>query len=149
MNADGQILKPLFSEAHESRSDVPRCSVLFFYGEFDAAGKIAGRDEGLRDLIKAAGAYIAVVQSASNPDYYMNCLGPRNDWGANIVLTLDRKGDRLPRFVADLFRRMYAGQSMLMAWVELAPQIPGYDHLEAPGTIMASEAGHLVFGRGG
>jgi hypothetical protein len=36
-----------------------------------------------------------------------------------------------------------------MAWVELAPQIPGYDHPDAPGTIMAAEAGHLVFGKGG
>jgi hypothetical protein len=43
---------------------------------------------------------------------------------------------------------MYVGKSMLMAWVEFAPQIPGHDHPDAPGMIMAAEAGHLVFRSG-
>jgi hypothetical protein len=149
MNADLQTLRPLFREVRESRNEVPQCAVLFIYGDFDSTGKIIGRSDGVRDIIKAAGAYIAVVASENPPDNYMKCLGPSNDWSANITLTIDRKGDKLPKFFAELFRRMYAGESMLMAWVELAPQIPGYDHPDAPGTIMAAEAGHLVFGSGG
>lgn len=149
MRADRQLLAPLFGEVRESRSEVPQCAVLFLYSDIEPTGKIAGRSEGLRDVIKAAGAYIAVVASENPPDNYMKCLGPRDAWTANIALTIDRKGDKLPKFFAELFQRMYAGKSMLMAWVELAPQIPGYDHPNAPGTIMAAEAGHLVFGSGG
>ena len=147
MKADYRALAPLFGEARESRSEVPRCAVLFIYSDIEPTGKIARRSESLRDIIKEAGAYIAVVATENPPDNYMKCLGPRHPWPANITLTIDRKGDKLPKFFAELFRRMYAGKSMLMAWVELAPQVPGYDHPDAPGTIMAAEAGHLVFGR--
>lgn len=149
MKADRQLLAPLFSESRESSSEVPQCAVLFLYGDIEPTGKIAGRSESLRDIIKAAGAYIAVVASENPPTNYRKCLGPRNTWSANITFTIDRKGDKLPRFFAELFRQMYAGKSMLMAWVELAPQIPGHDHPDAPGTVMTAEAGHLVFGRGG
>jgi len=149
MKADQQVLRPLFREVRESRNDVPECAVLFLYSDLDAAGNIVGRSDGLREIIKAAGAYVAVVASENPADHYMKCLGPRNGWTANITLTIDRKGDKLPKFFVELFRRMYAGTSMLMAWVALAPQIPGYDHPDAPGTLMAAEAGHLVFGSGG
>jgi len=132
MKADQSLLQPSFGAMRESRSEVPRCEVLFLYADVDPSGKIIGRSDGLRDIIKAAGAYVAVVASENPPDNYMKCLGPRNDWPANITLTVDRKGDKLPRFFAELFRRMYAGQSMLMGWVEIAPQIPGYVDPDAP-----------------
>ena len=149
MKTDRQILGPLFGEVRESCTEVPQCSVLFLYSDLDSAGRIIGRRDGLRDVIKAAEAYIAVVASENPPDNYMKCLGSRDDWPANITLTIDRKGDKLPMFFAELFRRMFAGKSMLIAWVELVPQIPGHDQPDAPGTIMAAEAGHLVFGSGG
>jgi hypothetical protein len=149
MRADRHVLQPLFVEMHESRSEIPRCQVLFLYTDVDPSGKIIGRDDSLRDIIKSAGAYVAVVASQNPPDNYIKSLDSRNDWTANITLTLNRKGDKLPKFFAELFRRMYAGKSMLMGWVELAPQIPGYDHPDAPETIMVAEAGHLVFGSGG
>lgn len=145
MKADQQILKPLFNKVSESRCDVPQCSVLFLYCDVDAAGKIVGRNDGIRDIIKAAGAYVAVVASENSLDHYMECLGPHNDWSANIILTIDRKDDKFAKFFAELFRQMYTGKSMLMAWAELVPQIPDYDHPDAPGTIMAAEAGHLIF----
>lgn len=149
MKADQQLLQPLFREVRESRDEVPQCAVLFLYGDLDAEGKVAGRNNDVRSIIKAAGAYIAVIASENPPDHYMRCLGRPNDWTANIVLTIDRKGDKLPTFFVELFRRMYAGTSMLVAWGELAPQIPGHDNPDAPSTIMAAEAGHLVFGSGG
>ena len=43
-----------------------------------------------------------------------------------------------------LFDAMKRGQTMLMAWVDLAPQIPGMDHPNAPGALMAAEAGHIT-----
>jgi len=124
MKGDRQLLAPLFREVRESRSEVPQCAVLFIYCDVEPAGKIAGSSSGLRDIIRAAGAYVAVVASENPPDNYMKCLGSRDAWTANITLTIDRKGDKLPKFFAELFRRMYAAKSMLMAWVELAPQIP-------------------------
>ena len=147
MRVDRQLLASLFGEVRESQSEVPRRDVLFLYGDVGPTGKIAGRSDGLRDIIKAAGAYVAVVASDNPPDHYMKCLGPRDEWTANITLTIDRRGDKLPQFFAELFRRMYAGESMPVAWVELAPQIPGHGHPDAPETIMAAEAGHLVFGK--
>ena len=149
MKADRKILEPLFGEVYESYREVPKCTVLFLYTDVDSTGKIIGRRDGLREIVKAARAYIAVVASENPPDNYMKCLGPRDDWPANVTLTVDRKGDKLPRFFAKLFQRMFAGKSMLIAWIELAPQIPGRDQPDVPGTIMAAEAGHLVFGRGG
>jgi len=149
MMMDRQILEPLFGEVRESCSKVPQCAVLFLYADFDSTGMVLGRHDGLREIIKIAQAYVAVVASENPPDNYMNCLGSCNDWPANIALTIDRKGDKLSTFFAQLFRQMLAGKSMLIAWVELAPQVPGQDHPDAPETIMAAEAGHLVFGSGG
>lgn len=142
---DEQVLSPLFSEVHVSDSAVPSVNVLLLYCDVTAAGQIAGRSEGLRDLIAAAGAHIAIVASENPAEHYIGSLGSRNSWSANIVLTLDRKGDQFSAFFAKLFREMYAGKSMLMAWIELAPQIPGHDDSDAPATLMTAEAGHLAF----
>jgi hypothetical protein len=144
--ADHRILSPLFGASHASTDVVPRCEVLFLYCTVDAQGKIQGHSTSIRDLIKSAGAYVAVVASENNPDSYMKAMGPRNDWHANIALVIDRKADKFGLFFRRLFEAMFGGQSMLMAWVELAPQIPGRDHPEAPGAIMAAEAGHVTFG---
>ena len=149
MKADRQILEPLFGEVRASCSEVPKCAVLFLYADINSTGKIIGRRDGLREIIKAAQAYIAIVASENPPESYMKCLGPRDEWTANVTFTVDRKGDKLPLFFAELFQRMFAGKSMLIAWVELAPQIPGQDQPDTPGTMMAAEAGHLVFGSGG
>jgi len=149
MAVDRKIVGPLFRDVRESRGDVPQCAVLFLYGDIDASGRFVGGAQSLREIIKSAGAYIAVVASENNPDYYMKCIEPHNGWNANITLTLNRKGENLPNFFAEVFRRMFAGASMVMAWVELAPQIPGHQHPHAPETIMVPEAGHLAFGRGG
>lgn len=144
--ADQRVLSPLFKTSHESTDVVPRCEVLFLYCTVDAQGRIEGHSTSIRDLIKQAGAYVAVVASENNPDSYIKAMGSRNDWHANIALVIDRKGDKLALFFRRLFEAMFNGQSMLMAWVKLAPQIPGQDHPDAPGTIMAAEAGHVTFG---
>jgi hypothetical protein len=143
--ADRAVLAPLFRESHFSTHDVPRCDVLFLYCNVDAGGSIVGAASTVRDLIKSAGAYVAVVASANEPDSYIKAIGPRGDWNANIVLVIERKGDKFALFFRHLFEAMFNGQSMLMAWVELAPQIPGHDHPDAPSTIMAAEAGHVAF----
>src|SRR5439155_26894517 len=103
---------------------------------------VIGSPFGIRQLIKNAGAYVAVVASENDPASYIQAMGSRNGWRANIVLVIDRKAEKFAIFFGRLFEAMFNGKSMLMAWVELAPQIPGQDHPDAPGTIMAAEAGH-------
>jgi hypothetical protein len=41
----------------------------------------------------------------------------------NLVITLDRKDENFARFYQSLFQMMFAGTSMPMAWVRLAPQL--------------------------
>jgi len=142
---DQKVLAPLFRESFLTDGKVPRCEVIFLYCSVDASGRVVGSPAGIRDLTKAAGAYVAVVASENPPNNYKNALGPRNDWGANSVLVVDRKADRFAVFFHRLFEAMKGGESMLMAWVELAPQIPGMDHPDAPGAFMAAEAGHITF----
>jgi hypothetical protein len=146
LEADKGALSPLFKESKTSSGPVPKCQVLFVYCSFDPQGNVVGSSNRLRDLIKEAGAYVAVVASGNAPDGYKKVLEPRNDWHANIVLVLDRRAERFASFFGKLFRAMSNGQSMLMAWVALAPQIPGDDHPENPSAFMLPEAGHVTFG---
>ncbi len=110
-------------------------------------GTVVGSREPIRETIKKAGAYVTVLAAENPPEVYVNSIGPRNDWSANIAMTIDRKGAKFGEFYARLFESMFKGQSMLLAWVQLAPQIPGHDHPDAPSAIMAAEAGHLIFER--
>jgi hypothetical protein len=124
---------------------VPRCEVFFLYCSLGVDGRVIGSSAGIRELTEAAGAYIAVVASENSPEDYRKALGPRKGWGANTVLVINRKGERFALFFHRLFEAMKRGDSMLMAWVELAPQVPGMDHSDAPGAMMAAEAGHITF----
>ena len=147
MEADRTVLSPLFKESKTSSDVVPKCNVLFLYCTFDPQGNVAGSSRRVRDLVKDAGASIAVVAFENTSAAYSRVLRPGNDWRANIVLVLDRKGDKCARFFERLFRAMFAGQSMLMAWVALAPQIPGYDPPDNPSAFMVPDAGHIAFGQ--
>lgn len=145
--SDRNLLGPLFDRVRESTLEVPRCEVLFIYCTLHPDGTVDGSSEPLREVIKRAGAYIAVIAAENPPQAYMKGMGPKKDWFANIVMTIDRKADKFAGFYARLFGSMFKGQSMLLAWVELAPQIPGREHPDAPNAIMAAEAGHLTFER--
>jgi hypothetical protein len=146
-HSDRSVLGPLFGHVLESTSEVPRCEVLFIYCTIHADGTVVGSQEPIREAIKKAGAYVTVLAAENPPEVYVKGIGPRNDWSANIVMTIDRKGAKFAEFYARLFELMFKGQSMLLTWVQLAPQIPGRDHPDAPSAIMAGEAGHLIFER--
>jgi hypothetical protein len=146
-DSDRAVLSPLFGHCLESASHVPRCEVLFIYCTIHPDGTIVGFQEPIREMIKKAGAYVTVLAAENPPELYVKGIGPRNDWSANIVMTIDRKGAKFTEFYVRLFESMFKGQSMLLAWVQLAPQIPGRDHPDAPSAILAAEAGHLIFER--
>ncbi len=145
VNEDERTFAPLFNSVETSNSEPPSCDVLMLYCDLQNDGVIAGHLRSLRDIIDAAQAPIVIVASENTAAGYI-AAGKRNGHAsANLVMTLNRKGPTFTAFFADLFRRMFAGQSMPMAWVELAPQIPGTTHDNCPETIFAAEVSHVVF----
>jgi len=142
---DSRALSPLFTASQMSQNGVPRCDVLFVYCDINASGSVEGTSDSLRGLIEKAGAYVAVIATENVGDAYIKALQSPTDWHANLVCILDRKGPKFADFFRRLFERMNKGKSMLMAWVEIAPQIPGADNPDVPDSFMAAEAGHVTF----
>ena len=145
LEADRKLLSPLFKSSKVSSDVTPKCQVLFIYCDIDSKGKILGCASSIRELIKDARAYVVVVASENSPYSYIKAIGSRSNWGSNIALVIDRKAEKFALFFKKLFKAMFNGKSMLMEWVELAPQISGRDHPDAPATVMVPEAGHITF----
>src|SRR6267154_3024007 len=140
--ADQRVLSPLFKVVKTSDDLPPRCDVLLLYYTINLERPIS--TPAIRELVKSAGAHVAVIASENSADAYIKNVGHRTDWFANIAMIVDRKDDRFALFFYRLFEEMFKGRSMLMAWAELAPQIPGTTHADAPDSIMAAEAGHIT-----
>jgi len=64
---------------------------------------------------------------------------------ANLVMTLDRRGDAFAHFFQHLITDMKQGTSMPRAWVKLAPQAQRAPHVDCPDTIFACELAPLAF----
>jgi hypothetical protein len=141
--ADQRALSALFKVLRTSEDLPPRCDVLFLYRNINPEGPTS--TPAIRELIKSAGAYVAVIASENSADAYIKSVGRRTDWPANIVMIVNRKDDKFTLFFHHLFTEMFKGRSMLMVWAELAPQIPGSAHSHVPDSIMAAEAGHITF----
>jgi len=58
----------------------------------------------------------------------------------NVVMTIDRKGSSFPEFLEKLLFRMFYGDTVPVAWVDLAPQIPGLNHPNLPGDDLRCRA---------
>lgn len=147
MQEDKATLGPLFDAVREGTRDVPQCNVLCVYARLNQDGSLATSPARLRDQIKKAGARVAIVASENPPEHLFKAVKPDNDWPANIVLTIGRKGDSFAGFFVRFFQAMRSGRSMLAAWVELAPQGPGAAHADCPQTMLLAEAGHVAFAR--
>jgi hypothetical protein len=148
LEADRGALGPLFSQAKVSdRLPPPQCDVLFIYCNLSPQDDASEAIASPRDLIKSARAYIAVFASENDGNAYIKRMGKRSEWSANIVMVLNRNGDKFAVFFQHLFAAMFAGQTMPMAWVQLAPQGPSPKLAESPSSIFAAEAGHITFTR--
>lgn len=141
---DRRALEPVFGDATQSEHVIP-CDVLMLYCTIDSSGRLQGERRRLREIIRDSQAPIVVVASENPPEGYIAAGPATPDSHANLVMTISRNGQSFQRFFRGLFERMFSGKTMPMAWVELAPQIPGQDHVDAPETIFACEAGHLLF----
>jgi hypothetical protein len=145
---DKAALAPIFGEPQVSKGVVPHCDVLFIYCEVSMEGVFVNAQQGLRDIIRDAGAKVVVIASENEGDAYI--AWGKTDRGtthgkANLVMTMTRNGTVFPSFFARLFTLMKQGRSMPMAWVKLAPQIPGHEHSDCPGAIFSCEAGQVRF----
>lgn len=143
---DRAALAPLFATTTESSDVPPPCDVLLVYCSVGRDGRIAGSANTLRDVIWKAQACITVVATENAPESYIAASKLPGRGRANLVMTVVRNGGAFPTFFSRLFGAMKLGKTMPVAWVELAPQIPGRDQPECPGTIFACEAGHIAFG---
>jgi len=147
MEADKASLSPFFSQVRSSSDGIVTCDVLFLYCKVDRDGSLPASTMRIRDFVKASGARVAIVASENVGAHYLHALQPKNDWPANFVLVFNRHDTAFTVFFRRLFAAMKDGTSMLMAWVNLAPQDSGRSaaHQECPGTIMIAEAGHITF----
>lgn len=142
---DKSALASMFSAIQESWSTPPPCDVLFIYCDVGSDGRISGTTAGLRDIIRDSGARVVVVASENSGESYIASAKKTGYGHANLVLTLDRRGAVFSTFFSRLFAQMMKGTSMPMAWVKLAPQIPGHDHADCPEAIFSAEAGQIAF----
>jgi len=145
VDEDMTALKPLFSACLQTGSDTPVCDVLMIYATIEAEGGIQNASDSLRNIISKSHASIAVVATENSAQSYIAASKRPGSGKANLVMTLKRNGDIFPAFLKKLFELMHHDVSMPMAWVKLAPQIPGVEHNNVPGTICVMELTHVVF----
>jgi hypothetical protein len=144
---DRAALSPLFSKVETGTGHLtPKCDVLFVYANIASDGSLGvGKELTIRHLAERAGASIVVLASNNPAEVGITAAklpGPKR---ANVVWTLNRRGDSFPRFFKELFTRMKAGKSMPMAWVAISPQYKSETHRDLPETICQMEAGQVRF----
>jgi hypothetical protein len=142
---DRMALEDVLPAQRESQHGVPECDVLFLYADLTEEGKIAGDVRGIREIIRDSGAKVVVVASENNENCCTKTGAMKSFGKANLVITYSRRGDVFPRFFHELFSMMKTGVPMPMAWVRLAPQIPGKEHPDCPSTIFLCGAGGVRF----
>ena len=142
---DRTALGPIFTTCVMSDDVVPECDVLLLYAQMEAGGRIAGSNKGLRDIIRDARAVIAIVAFPNEPNNLIAASKPTGYGQANLVLTINRKGPAFTAFYSELFGRMYRSTTMPVAWIQLAPQIPGLIHENCPDGIFSAEISHIIF----
>jgi len=142
---DVTALKPLFSGCLKSDGDAPICDVLMIYATIKADGVIQNTAYSLREIIAKSRALIVVVATENSVESYIAASKSTGLGKANLVMTMTRNGQVFPDFFKELFAMMHRGVTMPMAWMKLAPQIPGREQNNVPGTVCAMEVTHVLF----
>jgi hypothetical protein len=146
-------LAPIFSEVKIGAGyQIPNCDVLFIYANVTPDGSVGlGVNLTVRHLAEKAGAAITVVASGNSSENLLAAARQAGPKQANLVWTLDRKGEAFPRFFVELFTHMKKGRSMPAAWVAISPQVPSrvQQDQNLPDMICNLEAGQVRFQRAG
>ena len=145
MTEDRAQLGGSFSRVVEGLSAPPRCHVLLIYANIGPDGRIQATTSTLREIIHQSGAAVVLVASENAGDAYIAASKLPGPGKANLVMTLERKGNSFGTFFDNIFSEMKRGTPMPLAWHKYAPQIPGLDHTDTPGTIFACEVGGISF----
>ena len=145
MAEDRAQLRGTFSSVVEGSSAPPRCSVLLIYADIGSDGRMQGTTSTLREIIHQSGAVVVLVASENAGDACIAASRLPGPGKANLVMTLERNGSSFGRFFDHLFSEMKKGTPMPLAWHKYAPQIPGLEHANTPGTIFACEVGGISF----
>jgi hypothetical protein len=125
---------------------IPKCNVLFVYADLASDGSLGfGKELTIRHLADRAGASIVVLASSNPVERSITASKLPGPNRANLVWTLNRRGDSFPRFFKELFTQMNAGKSMPRAWNAVAPQYTSEKHADLPETICQMEAGQVRF----
>ena len=144
--ADKTAISGLFHSSSISTDVPPACDVLMVYGHVESGGNIRNSRLGLREIVRDSTASIVVFATNNPGDNYIQATKQKSNIRANLVMTLDRRGDEFAQFFQKLFTAMKQGESLLEVWVKLAPQNPGMDHKDGPEAICASlGGGHISF----
>jgi hypothetical protein len=141
---DLEQLTEVFSEVRRQDDVSPFCDVLLLYCKIDSSGVIKGSSQSLREIMRDAGAAVVVVATNNESKHY-NAGLEKFPVGVNFIMTIDRREYRFARCLGKLFAQMKRGVSMPIAWVNIAPQVPGPEHDELPAWICALGAGHIAF----
>jgi hypothetical protein len=145
VKADLEQVAQYFSEVRQGYDVPPNCDVILLYCNINSAGVVIGSSQALREIIRDAGAAVAVVATSNDMEDYRAGLARARGGNANLVMTIDRRGPLFASFLAQLFGQMKNGVSMPIAWGNLAPQYPGAEHHDLPETLCALEYGQIAF----
>lgn len=96
----------------------------------------------LMNRIIAKSARYIVIANGNDGTAYQN--GQYSGNGANVVMTLSRKGAFFTAFLQKVFSQVSKGERLPMAWHNIMPQIPGVEHKDAPELFAAMGAGNVV-----
>jgi hypothetical protein len=121
--------------------------IVHVLASVSADGKVGETEITGSELIEQSalsGTKLLWMAGNSDPQSYIKGFKP-NGIRQNVVMTIDRRGDCLPKFIESLLGEMQSGSSMPVAWNKLAPQIPGEEHSDAPVSIFYAGLGQIRF----
>ena len=147
-SADRSWLEPLFENITEERARAPKCDVLFIYCRLGENGSVHGAELTLPAIISASGALVAIVATGNTASAYTAAFKDAYIGGApaaDVVLTLDRRGDLFGDFFTRLFDLMFRGKSFVRAWMALAPQARSADQSRNPEALFLAAGGETGF----
>jgi len=145
IDTDSASFFQLFETIVQSSAKTPLCDLLMLYANFSDSGSIEGTELSMREIIRDSSAAVVVIGTENDANSYIAAASNQECGLANLVLTIDRKGKTFGSFYTKLFAAMLAGETMPVAWNDLAPQIPGHVHEDVPDTIFSCERGQIAF----
>lgn len=146
MAVDRAALAPRFRRVSESPDAPPRSTLLLVYCSIASGGVVLNSGRSLREIIRDSGAPVVIVATPNSAQSYTAAANRSKQLArANLVMTLDRRGDAFTHFFRHLITDMKQGTSMPRAWVKLAPQAQRAPHVDRPDTIFACELAPLAF----